>query len=109
MQILSSPKFVSNRIALAENFSKRVSGDANMKIPDGILESLNDTIEYIKAKDPAAQVAEAQRLFQDDLAAREHDAPQKRLRVAFFLAVGAFLIALPTAVNVALSLWEVIF
>jgi hypothetical protein len=108
MQVLCSQKFLSNRLLRAKIFADRASGNENVEIPAGILESLKKTVDYFEKIDPDKRVSEAQQLFQDDLAAREHDAPNKRLKVALLLASGSFLIVLPTMVNVLVSLWRLI-
>lgn len=109
MQILSSTKFVNSRLDLAGKFLEKLDAEASAHFPKGLLESLQATVDYFAAKNEEERLAEAQRLFQDDLAAREHDNPNLRLRVAGCLCSGAFLLALPTALNVIVSLWRVIF
>lgn len=109
MQVLSSKKFVASRMELAQTFIERVSAEDDFEIPSGVLESLKETVVYFREKKPAKQLSEASRLYQDDLAAREHDFPSKRLRVSLLLSAGAILIALPTIINVLVSLWSVVF
>lgn len=104
MQILSGETFVEWRITSAKHLFDDVTSHPDDRIPRGLAESLKRTLADVKTLSADRRRAELPRLYQDDLALREHVRPGKRLRVAFLFGAGAVLLALPTLWNVLRSL-----
>ena len=104
MQILSGETFVEWRMTSAKHLFDDMTSHPDDRIPRGLAESLKRTLADLKALSADRRRAELPRLYQDDLALREHARPGRRLRVAFLFGAGAVLLALPTLWNVLRSL-----
>lgn len=108
MQILSGKTFVEGRMTSAKNLFDDVTSHPDDRIPRGPAESLKRTLADVEALCADRRRAELPRLYQDDLALREHVRPGRRLRVAFLFGAGAVLLALPTLWNVLRSLFRLL-